>query len=100
MVLPVVMLDTVGQLILSNVVGVGSICGEAASSATLRACSTTSLSSEGCISVCGEPCGVKVGDTVSSSIWVARLTLCSRERDEVDWIVDKSSGLSPTKSRH
>ena len=99
MVLPVVISDTVGRLILSGVVGVGLIRGEAASSATLRARSTTSLSGEGCIGVCGEPCGVKVGDTASSSIWVARSTLYSRERDEVDWIVDKSSRLSPTKPR-
>ena len=42
---------------------------------------------------------MKVGDTASSSIWVARSTLCSIESDEVDWIVDRSSGLGPTKLR-
>ena len=86
-----------GQLSLPDVVGIGSIRGVAASSATLRAHLTTSLSGEGCVGVCGEPCRVKVGDTASSNIRVARSTLCSIERDEVDWIVDKSSGLSPTK---
>jgi hypothetical protein len=68
----------------SGVVDVGSIRGVAASSATLNACSTTCLSGESCVGVCGEPCGVKVGDTASSSIRVARSTLCSIERDEVD----------------
>ena len=82
---------------LSGVVGVGSICGAAASSATLNARSTARLSGDGCVGVCGEPCGVKVGDTASSSIRVARSTLCLVERDEVDWIVDRSSGLSPTE---
>ena len=81
----------------SCVVDVGSICGVAALSATLSARSTACLSGEGCVSVCGEPCGVKVGDTASSSIRVARSTLCSMERDEVDWIIDRSSGLSPAK---
>ena len=84
---------------LSGVVNVGSICGVAASSATLIARSTACLSGESCVGVCGEPCGVKVGDTASSSIRVARSTLCSMERDEVDWIVDRSSGLGPTKLR-
>ena len=42
---------------------------------------------------------MKVGDTASSSIRVARSTLCSMERDEVDWIVDRSSGLGPAKPR-
>ena len=69
---------------LSGVVGVGSIRGVAASSATLNARSTACLSGESCVGVCGEPCGVKVGDTASSSIRVARSTLCSMERDEVD----------------
>ena len=87
------------RLGLSGVVGVGSICGVAASSATLNARSTACLSGESCVGVCGEPCGVKVGDTASSSIRVARSTLCSIERDEVDWIVAKSSGLGPTKLR-
>ena len=82
---------------LSVVIGSGSICGVAASSATLSACSTACLSGESCVGVCGEPCGVKVGDTASSSIRVTRSTLCSMERDEVDWIVDRSSGLGPTK---
>ena len=82
---------------LSNVVDVGLICGVAASSATLNAHSTTCLSGESCVGVCGEPCGMKVGDTASSSIRVARSTLCSMERDEVDWIVDRSNGLSPTR---
>ena len=98
MVFPFVMSGTSGQLGLSGVVGVGSIYGVAASSATLRAHSTACLSGEDCVSVCGEPCGVKVGDTASSNIRVARSTLCSMERDEVNWIVDRSSGLSPTKS--
>ena len=84
---------------LSDVVGVGLTEGVAASSATLNARSTACLSGESCVGVCGEPRGVKVGDTASSSIWVARSTLCSMERDEVDWIVDKSSGLGPTKLR-
>ena len=53
---------------LFGVVGVGSICGVAASSATLNARSTACLSGESCVGVCGEPCGVKVGDTASSSI--------------------------------
>ena len=78
----------------SGVVNVGSIRGTAASSATLNARSTACLSGENCVGVCGEPCGVKVGDTASSSIRVACSTLCSVERDEVDWIVDRSSGLS------
>ena len=84
---------------LSDVANVGSICGAAVSSATLNARSTACLSGESCVGVCGEPCGVKVGDTASSSIQVARSTLCSMVRDEVDWIVDKSSGLGPTKLR-
>ena len=42
---------------------------------------------------------MKVGDTASSSIRVARSTLCSMERDEVDWIVDRSSGLGPAEPR-
>ena len=83
----------------SGVVNVGSICGVAASSATLSARSTTCLSGESCVDVHGEPWGVKVGDTASSSIRVARSTLCSIVRDEVDWIVDRSSGLGPTKLR-
>ena len=81
----------------SAVVGSGSICGAAASSATLSARSTAFLSGESCVGVRGDPCGVKVGDTASSSIRVARSTLCSMERDEVDWMVDRSSGLGPTK---
>ena len=83
----------------SVVVGSGSICGAAASSATFNARSTACLSGESCVGVHGEPRGVKVGDTAPSSIWVARSTLCSIERDEVDWIVDRSSGLGPTKLR-
>ena len=82
---------------LSVIAGFGSICGVAASSATLNARSTACLSGESCVGVCGEPCGVKVGDTASSSIRVARSTLCSMERDEVDWTVDRSSGLGPAK---
>ena len=82
---------------LSSVVGSGAICGVAASSATLNARSTACLSGDSCVGVHGEPCGVKVGDTASSSIRVARSTLCSMERDEVDWIVDRSSGLGPAK---
>ena len=84
---------------LSGVVGVGSIRGVAASSATFNARSTACLSRESCVGVRGESCGVKVGDTASSSIRAARSTLCSIERDEVDWIVDRSSGLSPTELR-
>ena len=83
----------------SNVVTVGLGRGVAASSATFNACSTACLSGESCVDACGEPRGVKMGDTASSSIWVARSTLCSIERDEVDWIVDRSSGLSPAKPR-
>ena len=83
----------------SGVVIVGSICGVAASSATLITRSTACLSGESCVGVRGEPCGVKVGDTASSSIRVARSTLCSMERDEVDWMVDRSSGPSPAKPR-
>ena len=82
---------------LPGVAGVGSTGGLAASSATFNARSTACLSGESCVGVCGDPCGVKVGDTASSSIRVARSTLCSMERDEVDWIVDRSSGLGPTK---
>ena len=100
MVLPVVMSGTVSQLGLSGVIDVGSVHGEAASLATLRARSTTCLSGEGCVGVCREPCGVKVGDTASSSILVARSILSSRERDKVDLIIDKSSGQSPTRSGH
>ena len=85
---------------LSGVVIVGSIRGVAASSATLNARSTACLSGEDCVGVCGEPCGAKVGDTASSSIRVACSTLCSMERGEVNWIVDKSSGLSLAKLRH
>ena len=84
---------------LSGIVNVGSIRGVAASSATLNARSTACLSGESCVGVCGEPRGVKVGDTASSSIRVTRSTLCSMERDEVDWIADRSSGLGPTKLR-
>ena len=83
----------------SGVINVGSICGAAASSATLNARSTACLSRENCVGVCGEPCGVKVGDTASSSIRVARSTLCSVERDEVDWIIDRSSGLGLAEPR-
>ena len=93
------MVDSSGGSSLSDVVAVGSICGVATSSATLNARSTACLSGESGVGVCGEPCGVKVGDTASSSIRVARSTLCSMERDEVDWMVDRSSGLGPTKSR-
>ena len=84
---------------LSGVVNVGSIRGVAASSATFSARSTACLSGESCVGVRGEPCGIKVGDTASSSIRVARSTLCSMERGEVDWIVDRSSGLGPAKLR-
>ena len=84
----------------SDIANVGSTRGVAASSATFSAHSTARLSGESCVGVCGEPRGVKVGDTASSSIRVARSTLCSVERDEVDWIVDRSSGLSPTELRH
>ena len=70
MVLPYTTSGTVGQLGLSGVVDIGLVHGEAASSATLSARSTTCLSSGGSVSVFGEPCGVKVGDTASSSILV------------------------------
>ena len=83
----------------SGVVDVGSVRGAAASSAIFNARSTACLSGESCVGVCGEPCGVKVGDTASSSMQVARSTLCSMVRDEVDWIIDRSSGLGPTKLR-
>ena len=98
MVLPIMISSTVGQFSLSDVISVGSVCGVAASSATLRAHSTTCWSGEDCVGVCGEPCGVKVGDTASSSIQVAHSTLCLRERDKVNSITDKSSGRSPTRS--
>ena len=94
-----VMMGSSGWSGFSNVVDVGSVHGMAASLAILNARSTACLSGESCVGVCGEPCGVKVGDTASSSIQVARSTLCSMERDEVDWIVDRSSRLSPTKPR-
>ena len=81
----------------SGVIDAGSVCGAAASSAAFNARLTACLSGESCVGVHGEPCSVKVGDTASSSIRVARSTLCSMERDEVDWIVDRSSGLGPTK---
>ena len=84
---------------LSGVINVNSICGVAASSATLNARLTACLSGESCVGVYGEPCGVKVGDTASSSIWVAHSTLCLIERDEIAWVVDRSSGLSPAKPR-
>jgi hypothetical protein len=96
-VFPVVILGTVGQFGLSSVVEVGLVYGVAASSATLKAHSTVRWSGEDCVRVCREPCRVKVGDTASSSIWVAHSTLCSIERDEVNWIIDRSSGPSPTK---
>ena len=81
----------------SIVMSVGSGRGVAASSATLSTLSTVCLSGDSCVGVCREPCGVKVGDTASSSIRVARSTLCSIERDEVNRIADRSSGLSPAK---
>ena len=93
------MVGSSGWSNLSGVVVTGSFCEVAASSATLNAHSTACLSGEICVGVCGEPCGVKVGDTASSSIRVARSTLCSMERDEVDWMVDRSSGLGPAKPR-
>ena len=99
MVFPFVIFGIIGPLGRSSVIGVGMVCGAAASSTIFRAHLTTCLSREGCVGVCGEPCGMKVGDTASSSIQVARSTLCLMERDEVDWIVDRSSGLSPTKPR-
>ena len=92
-----VLADSSGWSGLSGVVGVGSICGAATSSATLNARLITCLSGESCVGVRGEPWGVNVGDTASSNIRVAHSTLCSMERDKVDWIVDKSSGLGPTK---
>jgi hypothetical protein len=91
---PIIISSGVGQLRPSVVVHVdiGSGCGEAASSATQSARSTAVLSGKDRVGVLREFRGVKVGDTASSSIWVAHLTLCSRERDEVNWIVDRSSG--------
>ena len=91
------MVGSSGSFGLSIVVSVGSGQGVAASSATLSARSTACLSGKSCVDACGEPCGVNVGDTASSSTRVARSTLCSIERADVDWIVDRSSGLSPTK---
>ena len=99
MVSPLVVVGSSGSFGLSNVVFVGSGRGVATSSATLSARSTACWSGESCVGVCGELCGVKVGDTASSSIRVARSTLCSIERDEVDWVVGKSSGLSPAGPR-
>ena len=90
----------VGQLWHSGSGGGCSVRREAASSATLSARSTAVLSGEDRVGVFREPCGVKVGDTASSNIRVARSILCSRERDDVNWIVDKSSRLSPTRSGH
>ena len=84
---------------LSGVISVGSGRGVAASLAIFNARSTACWSGESCVGVRGEPCGVKVGDTASFSIRVTRSTLCSIERGEVDWIVDRSSGLSPAKPR-
>ena len=92
-------MDSSGSSGFSVVIGSGSTCGAAASSATLSARSTACLSGESCVGVWGEPCGVKVGDTASSSIRVACSTLCSMERDEVDWMVDRSSGPGPAKPR-
>ena len=99
MVSLVVVLGPSGSFGLSNVVTVGSGRGVATSSATFNARSTACLSGESCVDVCGEPCGVKVGDTALSSIRVAHSTLCLIERDGVDWIVDRSSRLSPAKPR-
>ena len=79
-----VVVGSSGSFGLSSVMSVVSGRGVAASSAILSARSTTCLSGENSVGVCGEPCGVKVGDTASSSIRVARSTLCSMERDEVD----------------
>ena len=93
------MVDSSGWSSSSGVVVTGSFRGVAASSATFSARSTACLSGESCVGVRGEPCGAKVGDTASSSIRVARSTLCSVERDEVDWMVDRSSGLGPSKPR-
>ena len=93
------MINLISLPLNTDVVNVGSIRGVAASSATFNARSTACLSGEGCVGVCGEPCGVKVGDTALSSIRVARSALCSMERDEVDWIVDRSSGLGPAEPR-
>ena len=92
-------MDSSGSSGFSVVVDFGSLCGAAASSASFSARSTACLSGESCVGVCGEPCGVKVGDTASSSIRVAHSTLCSMVRDEVDWTIDRSSGLGPTKLR-
>ena len=100
MVFSLMISGVVGQLGFPGVVGVSSGCGEAASSAVLRAHSTACLSGEDCVGVLGEPCGVKVGDMASSSIRVACSILCSRERDEVDSIVDRSNGQSPVRSGH
>ena len=79
-----VMVGSSGWSGLSSGVDFGSIRGVAASLATFNARSTACLSGESCVGVCGEPCGVKVGDTASFSIRVARSTLCSMERDKVD----------------
>ena len=93
------MVGSSGWSNLSDIVVAGSFRGIATSSATFNARSTACLSGEICIGVHGEPCGVKVGDTASSSIRVARSTLCSVERDEVNWIIDRSNGLSPAELR-
>ena len=79
-----VVMGSSGSFSLSSVVSVGLGQGVATSLATLSARSTTCLSGESGVGVCGEPCGVKVGDTASSSIWVAHSILCSMKRDEVD----------------
>ena len=94
-----VVVGSSGSFSLSDIVMVGSGWGAATLSATFNARSTACLSGESRVEVCGEPCGVKVGDTASSSIQAARSALCSIERDEVGWIVDRSSGLSPAKPR-
>ena len=93
------MADSSGWSSLSNAVVVCSTHGLATSSATFNARLTACWSGEVCVGICGEPWGVKVGDTASSSIRVAHSTLCSMGRDEVDWIVDRSSGLSPAEPR-
>ena len=50
------------------------------------------------VSVLREFWAVNIGDTASSRIWVTFTTLSSRERDEVDRIIVKSSRRGPTES--
>ena len=44
------------------------------------------------VGVFGEFWAVNIGDTASLRIWVMFTTRSSREQDEVDQVIDKSSG--------